>query len=139
MTYLGVLLGMLLLGWSLLAIRPRLTLGSADALQTAPLASLGIGLAALIGQFVVIALLALVGVLLAIMLQKLAIAIAGFIAGGRFASALLAAFFVDYPHYRGITFVIGGILGALIYRAVLGVPEDDIERPVSGDPHAAVS
>jgi cytoskeletal protein CcmA (bactofilin family) len=65
-TYLGVLLGMLLLGWGLLAIRPRLTLGSADALRTAPLASLGIGLAALIGQFVVIALLALVGVLLAI-------------------------------------------------------------------------
>ena len=65
-TYLGVLLGMLLLGWGLLAIRPRLTLGSADVLQMAPLASLGIGLAALIGQFVVIALLALVGVLLAI-------------------------------------------------------------------------
>jgi cytoskeletal protein CcmA (bactofilin family) len=65
-TYLGVLLGMLLLGWGLLVIRPRLTLGSADALQTAPLPSLGIGLAALIGQFVLIALLALVGVLLAI-------------------------------------------------------------------------
>ena len=64
--YLGVLLGMLLLGWGLLVVRPRLTLGSADALRTAPLASLGIGLAALIGQFVLIALLALVGVLLAI-------------------------------------------------------------------------
>ncbi len=47
-------------------VRPRLTLGSADALRTAPLPSLGIGLAALIGQFVLIALLALVGVLLAI-------------------------------------------------------------------------
>jgi len=65
-TYLGVLLGMLLLGWGLLAIRPRLTIGSADTLQTAPLPSLGIGLAALIGQFVLIALIALVGVLLAI-------------------------------------------------------------------------
>jgi cytoskeletal protein CcmA (bactofilin family) len=64
--YLGVLLGMLLLGWGLLLVRPRLTLGSADALRTAPLPSLGIGFAALIGQFVLIALLALVGVLLAI-------------------------------------------------------------------------
>ena len=64
--YLGVLLGMLLLGWGLLLVRPRLTLGSADALRTAPLPSLGLGLAALIGQFVLIALIALVGVLLAI-------------------------------------------------------------------------
>ena len=38
------------------------------------------------------------GALLAILLQKLAIAVAGFIAGGRLASALLAAFFVDYSH-----------------------------------------
>jgi aquaporin Z len=35
--------------------------------------------------------------------------------------------------------ILGGIIGALVYRAVLGVPEDDIERPVSGDPNAAVS
>jgi aquaporin Z len=33
----------------------------------------------------------------------------------------------------------GGVLGALIYRAVLGVPEDDLERPVRGDPDAAVA
>jgi cytoskeletal protein CcmA (bactofilin family) len=65
-TYLGVLLGMLLLGWGMLAVRPRLTLGSADALRTAPLLTVGVGLGALIGQFVIIALLALVGVLLAI-------------------------------------------------------------------------
>ena len=65
-SYLGVLLGMLPLGWGLLAVRPRLTLGSADALRTAPLPSLGIGLAALIGQFVLIALLALCAALLAI-------------------------------------------------------------------------
>ena len=62
--------------------------------------------------------LGLLGALLAFMLQKLAIAIAGFVAGGRFASAVLAAFFVDYPHYRGITFVIGGILGALLLLAL---------------------
>ena len=66
-TYLGVLLGMLLLGWGMLAIRPRLTLGSADVLRTAPLLTLGAGIGALIGQFVIIALLALIGVLLAIL------------------------------------------------------------------------
>ena len=58
--------------------------------------------------------LGLVGALLAIMLQKLAIAVAGFVAGGRLALALSAAFFVDHAHYVGITFVIGGIIGALL-------------------------
>jgi Domain of unknown function (DUF4203) len=62
--------------------------------------------------------LGVLGALLAIMLQKLAIAVAGFIAGGRLASALLAAFFMDYSHYRGITFVIGGIIGALLLLAL---------------------
>jgi Domain of unknown function (DUF4203) len=62
--------------------------------------------------------LGILGALLAILLQKLAIAVAGFVAGGRLASALLAAFFVDYSHYRGITFVIGGILGALLLLAL---------------------
>ncbi len=56
----------------------------------------------------------MIGALLAIMLQKLAIAVAGFIAGGRIAWALAASFWVDHMHYRGITFVIGGILGALL-------------------------
>jgi aquaporin Z len=35
--------------------------------------------------------------------------------------------------------IVGGILGALVYRALFGVPEEDIERPVSGDPDAAVA
>jgi hypothetical protein len=59
-----------------------------------------------------------IGALLAILLQKLAIAVAGFIAGGRIAWALAAAFYVDHMHYRGITFVIGGILGALLLLAL---------------------
>ncbi len=66
-TYLGVLLGMLLLGWSMLALRPRLTLGSADTLRNSPLLTAGVGLGALIGQFVLIAILGLVGILLAIL------------------------------------------------------------------------
>ncbi|MFL6521749.1 MAG: DUF4203 domain-containing protein [Chthoniobacterales bacterium] len=55
-----------------------------------------------------------IGAMLAILLQKIAIAIAGFVAGGRIAWALAAAFFVEHAHYRGLTFVIGGILGALL-------------------------
>jgi hypothetical protein len=62
--------------------------------------------------------LGLLGALLAIMLQKLAIAVAGFVAGGRLASALVAAFYTEYTHYQGITFVIGGILGALLLLAL---------------------
>jgi hypothetical protein len=59
-----------------------------------------------------------IGALLAILLQKLAIAIAGFVAGGRIAWALAAAFFVEHASYRGLTFAIGGILGALLLLAL---------------------
>ena len=76
-TYLGVLFGMLLLGWGMLAVRPRLTLGSADALRTSPLLTVGVGLGALIGQFVLIAILALVGILLAIIAGALGGAVVG--------------------------------------------------------------
>jgi aquaporin Z len=34
--------------------------------------------------------------------------------------------------------VIGGVLGALIYRLVVGVREEDIDAPVTGDPDQAV-
>lgn len=35
--------------------------------------------------------------------------------------------------------VVGGALGAAIYRAVLGVPEEDLDAPVAGDPDQAVA
>ena len=54
------------------------------------------------------------GALLALFLQKIAIAIVGFLAGGKLAVAVAAAFFVHYANYFGITFLIGGILGALL-------------------------
>src|SRR5947209_12866256 len=60
----------------------------------------------------------IIGAVLALLLQKIAIAIAGFVAGGRIAWALAAAFFVDHAHYRGITFLIGGIVGALLLLAL---------------------
>jgi hypothetical protein len=62
--------------------------------------------------------LGLAGVLLALLLQKLAIAIAGFLAGGSIAVALAAAFLANSAHYAAITFVIGGIIGALLLVAL---------------------
>ncbi|HTM10826.1 MAG TPA: DUF4203 domain-containing protein [Verrucomicrobiae bacterium] len=62
--------------------------------------------------------LGLIGALVAFLLQKLAIGIAGFLVGGRLALALAAAFLVDHAHYSTITFVIGGILGAILLLAL---------------------
>src|SRR5215472_8073590 len=58
------------------------------------------------------------GALLALFLQKVAIAVLGFIAGGKLASAIAAAFFVHYAHYSTIIFVAGGIIGAILLLAV---------------------
>jgi hypothetical protein len=58
--------------------------------------------------------LGFIGALLATFLQKIAIAVAGFLAGGKLASAIAAAFFVQYDQYYLITFIIGGIVGALL-------------------------
>ena len=35
--------------------------------------------------------------------------------------------------------ILGGVIGALVYRGVLGVREEDIDAPVTGDPDQAVS
>ena len=58
--------------------------------------------------------LGFIGALLAIFLQKIAIAVAGFFAGGKLATAIAAAFFVHEAQYIGLTFLIGGIVGALL-------------------------
>ena len=55
-----------------------------------------------------------IGALLAMFLQKIAIAVAGFLAGGKLALALVAAFFVQGPNYPGVTFIVGGIIGAIL-------------------------
>jgi hypothetical protein len=47
-------------------------------------------------------------------LQKLAVGIVGFAAGARVAVALAATFFVNYDHYYWLTFIIGGIIGAIL-------------------------
>jgi hypothetical protein len=38
----------------------------------------------------------------------------GFLAGGKLASAIAAAFFVHYSQYSAIIFVLGGIIGAFL-------------------------
>jgi hypothetical protein len=58
--------------------------------------------------------LGFLGALLAIFLQKIAIAVAGFLAGGKLAGAIAAAFFVQYDQYYIVIFIIGGIVGALL-------------------------
>jgi len=60
----------------------------------------------------------LLGALLALFLQKVAIAVLGFLAGGKLVSAIAAAFFVHYAQYSTIIFVVGGIIGAILLLAV---------------------
>ena len=64
--------------------------------------------------------LGIFGALLALFLQKVAIAVLGFFAGGKLATAIAAAFFVHYAQYSTIIFVIGGIIGAILLLAVFG-------------------
>jgi len=58
--------------------------------------------------------LGLIGALLALFLQKVAIAVLGFLAGGKLAGAIAAAFFVHYAQHSTVIFVIGGLLGAIL-------------------------
>src|SRR5881396_4443459 len=62
--------------------------------------------------------LGLIGALLALFLQKVAIAVFGFLAGGKLAGAIAAAFFVHYVQYSTVIFVVGGVVGAILLLAV---------------------
>ena len=62
--------------------------------------------------------LGLIGALLALFLQKVAIAVLGFLAGGKLAGAIAAAFFVHYAQYSTVIFVIGGVVGAILLLAL---------------------
>src|SRR5438270_9791064 len=59
-------------------------------------------------------LLGLIGALLALFLQKLAIGLAGFLAGGRLAVGLAATFVAQYASYYWLTFIFGGLIGAIL-------------------------
>jgi hypothetical protein len=58
--------------------------------------------------------LGLIGALLALFLQKVAIAVLGFLAGGKLAGAIAAAFLVHYGQHSTIVFLVGGIVGAIL-------------------------
>ena len=58
--------------------------------------------------------LGLIGALLALFLQKIAIAVLGFLAGGKLAGAIAAAFFVQYAQHSTIIFLAGGVVGAIL-------------------------
>jgi len=59
-----------------------------------------------------------IGALLALFLQKVAIAVAGFLAGGKLALAIVTAFLVHGANYPGVTFIVGGIIGAILLLAL---------------------
>ncbi len=58
--------------------------------------------------------LGFLGALLALLLQKVAIAVVGFIAGGRLAVAAFTTFFLSGTTSHALIFLIGGIIGALL-------------------------
>src|SRR5439155_26242838 len=59
-------------------------------------------------------LLGFIVALLALFLQKLAIGLAGFVAGGRLAVGLVATFLVQYVSHYWLTFIIGGLSGTVL-------------------------
>jgi hypothetical protein len=69
-------------------------------------------------QLTVALFLGFIGAFLALLLQKVAIAVAGFLAGGKLAMALVAAFITEGARYPGITFIVGGIIGAILLLSV---------------------
>jgi Domain of unknown function (DUF4203) len=59
--------------------------------------------------------LGFVGALLAFFLQKIAVAIVGFVAGGKLAIAIAAAFVTQEVWSQSLLFLIGGFVGALLF------------------------
>jgi hypothetical protein len=55
------------------------------------------------------------GALLALFLQKIAISVVGFLAGGKLAIALAAAFLGNSAQYYWISFIVGGVIGAILF------------------------
>src|SRR5947208_14825043 len=66
-------------------------------------------------QLTVAIVLGLIGALLALFLQKVAIAVFGFLAGGKLAGAIAAAFFVHYVQYSTVIFVVIGVIVSIIH------------------------
>ena len=62
--------------------------------------------------------LGLLGAFLALFLQKIAIAVGGFLAGGQLATSLAGAFYVHGETYHLAVFIIGGIIAAVLLLAL---------------------
>jgi hypothetical protein len=58
--------------------------------------------------------LGLIGAILAIVLQKVAIGIGGFLAGGYFVMTVLNAWAMQAPERAWISFLVGGVIGAAL-------------------------
>jgi len=91
--------------------------GFAAGLQIAPLL---VNEASSVLALVIAVVFGILGALLAVFIQKIAIAVLGFLAGGKLATAIAAAFFVQHAQYSTIIFIIGGIVGAILLLAVFG-------------------
>jgi hypothetical protein len=117
-TIVGVVLGVVILFfgrklfWLCVA-----AVGFAAGLQIAPLL---VNEASSVLALVIAVVFGILGALLAVFIQKIAIAVLGFLAGGKLATAIAAAFFVQHAQYSTIIFVIGGIVGAILLLAVFG-------------------
>ena len=117
-TIVGVVLGVVILFfgrklfWLCVA-----AVGFAAGLQIAPLL---VNEASSLLALVIAVVFGILGALLALFIQKIAIALLGFLAGGKLATAIAAAFFVQHAQYSTIIFVIGGIIGAILLLAVFG-------------------
>ena len=62
--------------------------------------------------------LGIVGAILAVVVQQIAVAIAGFIFGGYALLAILAAIGVDSGQWYWLIFIVGGIIGAVLVLAL---------------------
>ena len=62
--------------------------------------------------------LGFIGALVALFLQRLAIGMVGFLAGGRLAWGIVTAFLVNLAPYRWFTFIVGGVIGAILLLAL---------------------
>lgn len=71
-------------------------------------------------QLTIALVLGFIGALLALFLQKIAVGIAGFAIGGRLAVALAASFILDHAAHYWLTFIIGGVVGAIMLMALFG-------------------
>lgn len=61
--------------------------------------------------------LGLIGALFAVLLQKFAVGVSGFLAGG-WVAIRIYAFFASHAGNQQIVFVVGGILGAILFLAL---------------------